>query len=1683
MGIGPFTTYAPPNVYTQTITEPVVGQLLGGLRVPVLIGVGQETLTQTDIEMIRGSSSFADTPIFGEDPTGRWVVGGTATNPILGNQDGNRTQFRVRNYPIVDGEGFGRVTFDSSKVSVTVDGQQQVVGAVDGTNGIITLLVPPSPTAIVAVSYFFHRKDTRVTDDVSKQVTTIAAVLVAPKTESYVITTGTNDKLTVTVNDTTTVTITLTSGTRQAADVANDINSAAVVGLSASVHVDNQGLNHVQLVAQGNVLIGSGTANGVLGFNPGAGTFRNKSFRVFNGPIVDGSDGGITTTDPSKVTVLINNVQVIASAVDGRNQTVTLPAAPNPGSTVLITYFFNTFQDTFDYLPNNNIVTVGNVGISPGRRDFLNGPDFIIVNQGDQSIIQWGTAFQVAAGQTTGLVPFNGTQIVGLLVDNRIFGVQCDRFTDPVTSSVSETTFVLPLKPTTGNGRDTPLGTSLFQTITNGRIDLPTNRPDLVIVHVGKTWRDATARPPVTVLSVDSATNTFILQNPVPADYLAFATFWYNTISDDVFTFTVTAAGPSGIGKYTVTSQVQNKDLFGVRFGTKAALPQTVQFPSGVENVPDAIDFGGTPIAETVTVTFSTTLDPATHASFTNALPEPYDIYTASQIFGGVVIDGNPAFSVNLSTGFRAQLLSRPVSSPLALVFAATDRLVISVDGIVLAAIDVSAATTLAAVAADINAVVDADTQAHPDGSPTFLSTAPNALASVVTYGPQSILRIRGRNLKTSLNGLVSSVSILSPTTVGQTDASAKVGFLPNDSAFGSYSAINQPAEMIGTQFAPYNITAAVNDSFQISVDGNNIGTVLPNGVSVTLDSVVNAINDAYITVASPADIATFTADVIALANNIKAEFNVHIASTTYHLIADAVNPVTAANAVDLATAITLLNQEKTKFNGHLVEPGVHQLNDTVNTVTTANATDLKSAVGLAYALKTHYNSHLLQMGVHGYDDIVNIVTAPAAIDLATSEALANDIKVQLNAHYIMAGVHLINDVVNTITAANAVDLPTTITLANQEKAFFNAHQSQANVHVVNDTTNIVATPDAVDLATVETLLNALKAAYNLHRVQLEGIFHVHGTNDLVDTATASISQLVARAGQGIDASKLVLDSRINTPNSNISILSIGTANAVLGFTAGAIATRHQPTAGDIAGALNADAGFNALAVSYPIAAPGLGRFIEINSRSVGSTSTISFTSVASTAFITDTNVGITPGVSGAIGENAQSGFTVASSAGPLGSNGTGFPGQTYTDALTGLRFTVLPASAGDYANGGSFTLIVDSNFTADAAIPIRAVPGVELTVFNTNGMTIGTTGIVQTYQHKGAEPQVGDIYYTSYNFAKTDLSTALFQDLKRIQQNFGPPTPDFPLSLAARLALLNGSVLVGLKQVLKVPGTSQASVTSFTEAIDEQKKPISGSVQPDIITPLGTDPNIFTFLNQHCIFMSSPRQAGERIGIVGVASGTTPLGVQAIAKGLNSELMIVAYPDSFVITITDQFGNLTDQLVDGSFCAAALCGVLTTPSIDVATPLTRRPVIGFKKLGRVLDPTEANQVAVAGVSIIEATDNGLRVRHGLTTRPDTVITRTPSVTLTIQFVQQQIRKSLDPFIGAKFTGALIKQIERAVTGLFATMIDSQIVASVAGISAVTDPTDPTIMRLSAIYVPIFPLEYIVATLQIRIQS
>ena len=90
MAIGPFSSYAPPGVYTSTVQEPSTTPIAPAARIPVYIGTGSETISRSNFLITRGLSASSDVPVFNEDIAGRWVISGANDNPSLGGSTGNR---------------------------------------------------------------------------------------------------------------------------------------------------------------------------------------------------------------------------------------------------------------------------------------------------------------------------------------------------------------------------------------------------------------------------------------------------------------------------------------------------------------------------------------------------------------------------------------------------------------------------------------------------------------------------------------------------------------------------------------------------------------------------------------------------------------------------------------------------------------------------------------------------------------------------------------------------------------------------------------------------------------------------------------------------------------------------------------------------------------------------------------------------------------------------------------------------------------------------------------------------------------------------------------------------------------------------------------------------------------------------------------------------------------------------------------------------------------------------------------------------------------------------------------------------------------------------------------------------------------------------------------------------------
>lgn len=1423
MALGPFVTYAPPAVYTRTLTEASAANLITNLRIPVVIGEGQEELQQTDLELIRGSSSNLDQQILSESVSGRFVVSAVnPNNPILGAADGSLTRFRVRNFPLVDGQGFGRVTNDVRSVSVTVNGVQVAVGSVQGAGGYITLQVPPQAGDDVRATYYFRRTDTVFTDDVSDQVTPTQAELVSPATENFSFVSGTSDTL-VLIVDGVEHTISIAAGSYTASSLKALVDSAQISGLATTVFTDGQGLNHLAFVASKKIEIGSGNANGSLGFVTGNATSRNAVFRVFQRPVVDGSDGGVTTNDTTKVTVIVDGVQVIPTALDGTNGLVTLDMPPSPSATVTIQYFANTWQDTFDYLPNTLVTNVVRCGFAAGRSDYIQGQDFVIENPSvDVSVIHWGTSVSVRnSSSTQGSTTFDNTQVLSTLVDDKVYLEPTTRYvnTAAVPATASSTVFVLSQVPTTGNGRDTALGQDLYNSVSNNRIGLPTNRPDLVQVWAGRTVQDALSRPQLRVVSVDSETRQITLRDEVPPDQTVYATYNINRIEDDQYILTNKVPGAVGAGQFEVESILQDRNLHQIRFANKVGLPETVEWPRGVETITDAYHTGaGTPVNETVTVTFGTAA--ATNAQVTNDGAAPYNIYAGTSDQFRADINGT-SFVVDLDTAVPAALVSDRFavdgSDQVTIVTGENDVLNFTIDGTDVTVTLTPGTVTVTSVVAEINAAIDA-TDASGSGGIDFTATAPNALVAfqrVGAAGGDHVITISGLNAPAALPAGFDDDDYVA---IRQGAAEGTLGFTAFQRANATSTATNKPATILGDTAGDFAITSGVDDQLLIQVDGVDYEVTLTAGAAVTP--------------------ATVIADI----------------------------------------------------NG------------------------------------------------------------------------------------VVSGV--------------------------------------------------------------------------------------------------------ASVGTGSNLDQIRLTSQTTGPGSRVVIKS-GTANSVLGLTAGSEAGQTQVTAQEIVDELMAFAGFIAEGFAFVQELDGRD-YIRIESIETGvTTSSVAFVDGSNSAFNVTTGIGITPGTSGDNGENATDIFTV-SSTNASGSGGTGVPGQTYTDERTGLRFTVLPANASGYTPTGSFDLVVAETWQVNPSVPYLSVPGIELIVTDTVGVGINDTATVQTYNPGGLEPAINDSYFLTYRYLKQDFSTRLFAQFKSIEAAFGTLSPENRLTLSAYLMLLNGAVIVAMKQVLKEPNSNAASDQSYITALNELKAPLPGNVRPDVVIPLSTSTAVFSQLLQHVETMSLIRNRSERMGYIGFASGTTPTVAQTVARGLESNRIVAIYPDSAVVTLTDELGNNTETLVDGTFLASAVVGTAVSPAFDVATPYTRRRIQGFTRLPRILDPVEANQTATAGITLLEDLDPIVRIRQGLTTDMSTVLSRLPTVTQIADYVQQSARNTLDVFIGTKFLSSRTNDVEISLTAMFNQLVQAEIVGAFTGISADVDPDDPTVLNVEAYYQPVFPLLYIVVTFNLR---
>lgn len=470
--------------------------------------------------------------------------------------------------------------------------------------------------------------------------------------------------------------------------------------------------------------------------------------------------------------------------------------------------------------------------------------------------------------------------------------------------------------------------------------------------------------------------------------------------------------------------------------------------------------------------------------------------------------------------------------------------------------------------------------------------------------------------------------------------------------------------------------------------------------------------------------------------------------------------------------------------------------------------------------------------------------------------------------------------------------------------------------------------------------------------------------------------------------------------------------------------------------------------------------------------------------------------------------FTVSSSS-PDGSAGTGYLGQTYIDAKTGLRFTLVDStkavedgygytstpSGYVFQPNDEISITVSSSAprvggpTTPGGVPVTFldIPGVKTQVLQLFQVGVGNTATLNTYSKSGNGPNVGDYYFITYKVNKTaeDMMLKMFTSAQAAYAVYGPPSLDNRLSLGIYLMTLNGAQSFGAIQVPKQAGLNTAADPAFNSAIQSLTSPLPGSnYKASVIVPLSTSPSVHQVLSRQLITQSSVRMKGEAIGFVGFDQFTTPTTARQYARSLKNSRVIAVAPFYASLQLPTQNANGTYQTigVTGEFMAAALAGLELNPANDVATSLTNQNLVGFKQLLKRYDDTVKDLMAGDGITVLDENNGALYVRDYLSTDNSDAITSEPTSTTVVDYVRKQFRIGLKQFVSRKFTQSLLNDIQIVATAMLNECVANEILDGYKNLVVVPSPTDPTVALVTVAVKPMFALKYISVTFSVTTQ-
>lgn len=174
------------------------------------------------------------------------------------------------------------------------------------------------------------------------------------------------------------------------------------------------------------------------------------------------------------------------------------------------------------------------------------------------------------------------------------------------------------------------------------------------------------------------------------------------------------------------------------------------------------------------------------------------------------------------------------------------------------------------------------------------------------------------------------------------------------------------------------------------------------------------------------------------------------------------------------------------------------------------------------------------------------------------------------------------------------------------------------------------------------------------------------------------------------------------------------------------------------------------------------------------------------------------------------------------------------------------------------------------------------------------------------------------------------------------------------------------------------------------------------------------TYLKNHCESFSGLPENKYRMAIVGLAQGNDDfLTFTQLATGTHSRRITVVD----ISEIQKDFGDGNGLVsLDGSYVAAALAGIVCA-NVDAGEPITRKSMGSVFDVDTFSDPflvSEKDQMASAGITVIERRGADIIVRHALTTDNTSIFTQELKLTRAADFISNYLKANLENTLTGK---------------------------------------------------------------------